>query len=353
MERSIYRIIDANFNRAREAVRMMEEYCRFALNCEPLAARTKQLRHQLCDAVSKLDSQQLIASRDTLNDVGVGCAVDNQMKRADLTDCFTAASKRLTEALRVIAEVTQTSNATVAAAIENLRYTAYTLEKDIALFSGIVGKFKHVKLYVIITSSQLLEVLRLTSNCATNGADCIQLRAKNVEDDAFFELACEFVKLCRRENVLSIINDRADIAIASGADGAHLGQHDLPIEKVRQLQVTPLIIGKTTHSEQQLLAACGQIPTYVSVGPVFATSTKPNLAPAGLDYVTRSIKTLAPTGVSHIAIGGITLGNIEQVLNAGTERIAVCSAVTKVPDPASACRAFKEKIESFLAAKSS
>ena len=347
MERSSYRIIDANFNRAREAVRVIEDYCRFALNCDSLSQRARQLRHNLCSAVGDLDTERLIASRDTLNDVGVGSVVDNQMQRTDLHDCFTAAAKRLPEALRTIAEVAQTINPAIALKIENLRYTAYTLEKDIVVFGSSVEKFKRVKLYVIITSKQLLEVLKLTESCATGGADCIQLRAKDIEDDEFFDIAGEFVKICRRENVISIINDRADIAIAAGADGVHLGQDDLPIEKVRSLQIKPLIIGKTTHSQQQIQAACAEMPTYVSIGPVFATATKPELAPVGLDYVSKAVKTLEPSGVSHVAIGGINLKNIDSILAAGAERIAVCSAVTQSPDAAAMCRAFKEKITAF------
>lgn len=345
MELSSYRIIDANFNRAREAVRVMEDYCRFALNSDSLSQRARQLRHNLCAAISNFDTEKLIAARDTLNDVGVGSTVDNQMRRTDLHDCFTAAAKRLPEALRTIAEVAQTINPAIALKIENLRYTAYTLEKDIILFSGGVEKFKRVKLYVIITSQQLLEVLQLTNSCAAGGADCIQLRVKDVEDDTFFDLASEFVKACRHQNAISIINDRADIAIVTGADGIHLGQNDLPIEKVRSLQIKPLIIGKTTHSQQQLVAATSEMPTYVSLGPVFATSTKPDLAPVGLDYVTKAVKLLEPSGVEHVAIGGITLENIDQVLRAGAKRIAVCSAVTKATDPAEMCRAFKEKIQ--------
>jgi len=347
MERSSYRIIDANFNRAREAVRVIEDYCRFALNCDALSQRARQLRHNLCTAIGNLDTERLIASRDTINDVGVGSIVDNQMRRTDLHDCFTAAAKRLPEALRTIAEAAQIIDPAIALKIEDLRYTAYTLEKDVVVFSSGVEKFKHVKLYVIITGKQSLEVLQLTESCATGGTDCIQLRLKDVEDDEFFEIAGEFVKICRRENVISIINDRADIAIAAGADGVHLGQNDLQIEKVRPLQITPLIIGKTTHSQQQILATCSEMPTYVSIGPVFATSTKPELAPVGLDYVTTAVRTLEPSGVGHVAIGGINLENIDSVLAAGAEKIAACSAVTAAPDPAAICRAFKEKIAAF------
>ncbi len=347
MEQSVYRIIDANFNRAREAVRVIEEFCRFALNSTSLTSRAKNLRHQLSAAIAKLDAARLISSRDTLGDVGVGQTVENQLQRTNLYECFTAACKRLTEALRTLAEMTQTLAPSVAAQIEHLRYNAYTLEKDITIFSDTAEKFKTVKLYVIISNSFPADILSLTSRCAAGGADCIQLRPKAANDDQFFALACEFTKTCKTAGVLSIINDRPDIAVAAGADGLHLGQNDLPIDQARKLQATPLIIGKSTHSIEQLQTACKDNPTYVALGPVFATETKPDAEPVGLDYLTRAVDILTDTGISSVAVGGVTTDNIDDVLIAGAKAIAVCSAVTDAPDPTTACRRLKDKITAF------
>jgi len=344
MERAAYRIIDANFNRAREAVRVVEEYCRFVLNSGALSERAKRLRHEVCAAVGRLDSGRLIAGRDTIGDVGVGQKVEGQLQRATLKDCFTAGAKRLTEALRVLAEVVQTQDRAVAESLERLRYEAYTLEKDILLFSEPVERFHRVRLYVIITSNLPADVLALASQCAAGGADCIQLRAKDIADDRLFAVAIEFVEICREMGALSIINDRADIAAAAGADGVHLGQNDLPVEQVRRLQLSPLIIGKSTHSIKELNAACPSLPSYVSLGPVFATPTKPDIERAGLEYVRQGLERLAATGISHVAIGGITVDNVEQVIWAGAERVAVCSAVAKAADPGEACRRLKERI---------
>src|SRR5512137_1290771 len=102
MERAVFRIIDANFNRAREAIRVMEDFCRFYLNSAVLSGRCKKLRHDLSSAIGTLDEGKLIANRDTLADVGTTIKVDGQLSRGDLKDCATAAAKRLTEALRTI-----------------------------------------------------------------------------------------------------------------------------------------------------------------------------------------------------------------------------------------------------------
>jgi len=344
MERAVYRIIDANFNRAREAIRIIEEFCRFALNSSSLTERAKQLRHELSAAIDKLDSSKLISSRDTLGDVGIGKTVDNQLQRNNLHSCFTAGCKRLTEALRALAETIQTINPSVAKTIENLRYASYTLEKDIVLFFDTTEKFKRVKLYVIISTGLPADVFSLAGRCVAGGADCIQLRAKGIEDDQLFALAAEFVQLCKNGGVVSMINDRVDIAVAAGADGVHVGQNDLPLEQVRKLQLSPLIMGKSTHSVEQLRAAIGQQSTYVSLGPVFATGTKPGAKPVGLEYVREATDILANTGIGHVAIGGITPDNVGEVLRAGAKSIAVCSAVTEAKDPAAVCRTLKKEI---------
>ena len=344
MERAANRIIDANFNRAREAIRVIEDYCRFALNSTWLSLRAKELRHKLARAVGKLDSGRLLSSRDTLNDVGVGRNVDNQITRSNLKDCLTAGCKRLTEALRTIAEITQINDRSVAKTIEDLRYDAYTLEKDIFIFAEPAEKFKKVLLYIVITSDLPAEIISLTYKCATSGADCIQMRAKTIEDDKLLATAAEFVRICSDEDVLSVINDRIDVAIAAGADGVHLGQNDLPLDCVRKLQATPLITGKSTHSIDQLSDACLEHPTYVGLGPVYATGTKPTVEAVGLEYIRQAKGVLADTGVSHVAIGGITIENVFEVLDAGAERIAVCAAVTRVTDPGNACKALKAKI---------
>ncbi|MBN2456630.1 MAG: thiamine phosphate synthase [Sedimentisphaerales bacterium] len=347
MNRSIYRIIDANFNRAREAVRVMEEFCRFTLNNEQLTERAKKLRHELSAIISKLDSRRIITSRDTPGDVGAGKKVETSIKRETLRDCLTANCKRLTEALRAIAEMVQIIDPAQAERIERLRYNSYTIEKDIIICSDTLNKFSGVRLYVIVSSNLPVDVISLTQQCVTGGADCIQLRAKDINDDKLYALASEFVRICKQANVLSIINDRVDIAIAAGADGVHLGQNDLLVEQARRLQLTPLIIGKSTHSPSQLESACIEQPTYVSLGPVFASGTKPSYQAVGVGYVQQGTKELQEKGIAHVAIGGITVDNLEKVIKAGAKAVAVSSAVTSAKEPAKACQQLKETISSY------
>ncbi len=347
MERATYRIIDVNFNRAREALRVMEEFCRFAVNSAQLTQRAKKLRDELSAAIGGLDGGRLMAGRDTTGDVGAGRGIDERLERSNLKDCLTAACRRLSEALRVLAETVRIADRTLGETIERIRFEAYAIEKDIVLFAEPVEKFRRVRLYVIVTSNLPAEILSLTERCAEAGADCVQLRAKDVKDDTLFAVSAEFVRICRDRAVLSVINDRVDVAVAAGADGVHLGQNDLPVEQVRRLQLQPLIVGKSTHSPAQLHAAVDEAATYVSLGPVYPTATKPRTAAVGLEYVRQALEALAGTGLGHVAIGGITPQNVEDVLQAGARTIAVCAAVTQAKDPAAACRALKEKIVAF------
>jgi len=347
MERSAYRIVDANLNRGREAIRVVEEYCRFALNCESLWGQAKQLRHKLSKTAEKLDQNKLLASRDVSADVGAGRIVADQFERKTVEDTCKAACKRLTEALRALAEMAQLFDRQTANDFERLRFEAYDLEKRIATFAAPAERFKETSLYVVISSGLASEVINITQKCISGRADCIQLRPRGMSDDQLRAVAVEFVGLCREGGVLSIINDRADIAVVSGADGVHVGQNDLPVEQVRRLQLSPLIVGKSTHSFEQLERACANEITYAALGPVYATPTKPSAQPVGLEYVRQASNRLLKAGICGVAIGGINQDNVEDVLKAGARTIAVCSAITEAKEPADACRKLKDKIVAF------
>ncbi|MFC1764215.1 thiamine phosphate synthase [Planctomycetota bacterium] len=342
IEKAVYRIIDANFNRAREALRVMEEYCRFALNHPTLSAQAKQLRHRLCQALSQLPATRLIACRDSERDVGAEIQVAGQLQRTQLEDCLTAGCKRLSEALRALTESIQTFDPNLAQSLERLRFAGYQLEKDIAVIGIPCQRYRQVRLYVLVSHDHPTEVLQQTQACIAGGADCIQLRSKHLDDRSYLSLAQDFVKICKDSHVLSIVNDRIDIAVAAEADGVHLGGNDLSVNCTRMLQREPLIVGSTTHNAFELTTAIADSPTYIALGPAFATHTKPDLDPVGLDYLRQAATTLSDTGIGNVAIGGITLDTLPAVLATGVQAVAICAAVTAAPDPKAACQAFKE-----------
>jgi thiamine-phosphate pyrophosphorylase len=288
--------------------------------------------------------QRLVTARDTENDIGRGIEVADQMKRGGFEDCVTAGFARTTEALRVLAEAAATIDAAIAGTFEQLRYDCYVLEKDISLFGFSALRFRKVRLYGIITVESCSDVLTVAKAAAENGADCLQLRAKQITDANFLALAKSFVDLCKHHNVISIINDRVDIAVAAQADGVHLGQDDLPPVEVRKCQLAPLITGISTHSMDELAKAIEQMPHYVGLGSVFPTDTKQQVKVAGLEYIARAIQFLKDKPVEAVAVGGISLETIEKVLQTGARRIAVSSCICKAENPGQVCRKLKQKI---------
>lgn len=347
MERTVYRIIDANFNRAREGLRVMEEFCRFGLNNRQLSGKAKEIRHRLCDAIKSIEYERLIASRDSKADVGSDLVVEGQSERDSLKECFVAAAKRTTEALRAMAEAVKIMDAGLAGVLEKLRFEVYTFEKEVVQVSFARKRFENVRLYVIISveaDDQDEQVLNMVEKCCAGQADCIQLRCKGVGDLKLLELAKRFVEICRSRQVISIINDRADIAVLSGADGVHAGRDDLPAEQIRKLGTRPLIVGGSTHSVKELKEAISTGVDYVGIGPAFKTTTKPGLKAAGLEYIKQAVKMLEGTGIGHVAIGGVGLENVESVINAGAKAAAVCSAITDAADPEKATGELKNKI---------
>lgn len=163
------------------------------------------------------------------------------------------------------------------------------------------------------------------------GARFIQLREKHLSPLEFYEAARPALEVARRYGAALIINDRVDIALAIGADGVHLGQNDLPPDAARQVLGAQAIIGYSTHSVTQALAATAMPLDYLAIGPVFATQTKENPdAVVGLEGVRRVREALGADKLL-VAIGGITLANAPQVLDAGADVVAVISALLSEP----------------------
>jgi thiamine-phosphate pyrophosphorylase len=203
--------------------------------------------------------------------------------------------------------------------------------------------FSLPKLYPI-TDSRItgLSHAEQVEQLAAGGATLIQLREKLASPREFYESALEAMKTARRLGVQIIINDRLDIAIAAGADGAHLGQDDLPPERARAIAGPEFIIGFSTHNLKQALEANFAAIDYLAIGPVFQTSTKENPDPViGLETIgeikRRISKPLA-------AIGGITLDRAQETIAAGADSIAVISDLYSTSDIAARAREFFNRL---------
>ncbi|MCX7022913.1 MAG: thiamine phosphate synthase, partial [bacterium] len=162
------------------------------------------------------------------------------------------------------------------------------------------------------------------------GTGAFQLRIKDQDDAVFFRLAEEFTERCRKAGVAFIVNDRPDVALLTGATGVHLGQCDLPVERVRRLVGPGMLVGKTVRNPSQANAAVQAGASYVALGPCFATPIKPDQRPVGTKVLRQTVQL---TDAPVCAIGGITPVNLGEVLDAGPAYVAVISAVSRSDTP--------------------
>ncbi len=169
----------------------------------------------------------------------------------------------------------------------------------------------------VITSNDHVEIARQACRA---GARILQYREKTASADTQLRTASEIRRITRAHGCLMIVNDRPDIALLAGADGVHLGQGDIPVARARSLAPSGFLIGVSTHSLEQALQAESQGSDYIGIGPVFATPTKENYPPIGLDTL-RQVRDAVHLPV--VAIGGINLQNMAQVKAAGARNVAM------------------------------
>ena len=178
------------------------------------------------------------------------------------------------------------------------------------------------------------------------GSDLIQLRAKNSSAEEVRRMATAILPVTRKAGVSLVINDYLTVAMETGAEICHLGQEDFfdaGHTHISQLKIrdSKLQIGLSTHAPEQAQRALAAEPTYIAIGPVYATGTKPTAKPVTLEYVRWAADHVT---IPWFAIGGINLENLEEVLAAGARRICVVSAILNAPDIAQACRQFKKRL---------
>ena len=337
------RILDASANRAREGLRVVEDYARFALDDPGLTRRLKEVRHRLADALRGLGPDLLLTSRDTRGDVGTHIMTPSEAVRESPRAVLTANFKRTAEALRSLEEYAKLLDPWLAGRFEVLRYDTYTLEKltlAAAYSNRILGDSR---LYLLIGGLPTLgDLTWVVGEALAGGVQVVQLREKAVPDRILLERAKAVRTLTARAGARFILNDRPDLARIAGADGVHLGQDDLDARDARRIVGPNALIGRSTHDREQLDAAILEGASYLGVGPVFPGETKPFDEYAGLSFLSQAAEA---TALPWFAIGGIDVINLEEVLDAGARRIAVSGAITRADRPRLAAAELRARLE--------
>ena len=351
---NVKRIIDANANRTREALRVMEEAARFILDDSDLCKELKSMRHDFAAAISQIEGLEI--NRNTTGDVGTTITTPREYKRESIAAVAIAAGKRLSEALRAIEEYSKVlpannakntthsdnissknSGSQIAGLIEQLRYRGYTIEKKLNLALSSTKKTQWTCCFLLTCSMCEKKPWKEVLNEAIEGGvDCVQIREKENEGGLtgkkLLAHVREIVSICHAKGVSVIVNDRPDIAMTGGADGVHLGQGDLPCDEVRKLFGSQLLIGVSTSCIEEAERAFKMGADYCGVGPMFETTTKKKDVIVGAKYLREYVLW---GKLPHLAIGGIEPNEekIGELKEAGLKGVAVSSVICTAENP--------------------
>jgi thiamine-phosphate pyrophosphorylase len=339
------RIIDANCNRVSEGLRFLEDVARFMLNNADLSRQLKTIRHDIIKNINKLGIQ-LISQRNSVDDVGYDS--ESLSGQQDMVSLIAANSKRAEEGLRVIEELAKLPEISMvldSIVFQRYRFNIYSVEQS--LLSLLLRKQKTAglgDLYVIIDTGFLgkTDPIDAATKVINGGVKVLQLRDKLNEKKKVLAIAHKLKDLCHKSGALLIINDYLDIALAVDADGIHLGQKDLPLPLVRKELPMDKVIGCSATNLTQALKAESQGADYIAVGAIYATRTKENASVVGIECLCQIKQKLK---IPIVAIGGIKMDNINEVIYAGADAIAVISAVLGQNDIEKAAKRMVSKIE--------
>jgi thiamine-phosphate pyrophosphorylase len=336
MDKSL-RIIDANFNRAREGLRVIEDIMRLYYENRQMVKAIKDFRQDFSEKIiSQYGFYRLRKQRNADKDQGKD--FDNTGK-CDIVTTLQKNLLRVGEALRVIEEFSKIKKPKTAGIVHSFRFRFYTIEKKITE-SVDIKKIPLPCVYVIINLQDRQDISGIIKKTVAGNPDIIQLRYKGNNSGFFLSSAIKTRKLIPK-NIIYIVNDRADICILSEADGIHVGQEDLPPAAAKTL-LEDKIIGLSTHNLTEIKKAVKQNIDYIAVGSIFHSPTKPQKKPQGTEILTQAKKEIT---IPLIAIGGINIKNCGEIINNGADGVAVSSLVEKSAEPGKTIQKLKRMVD--------
>ena len=345
----VWRAIDAAANRAAEAVRVVEDVVRFVLDDLELTRVAKDLRHALATQLAAAGLRSRAAMRDVQGDVGAGLEPSATLRRASAADLVAANAARAGQALRTLQECAAVVAPEAVAGFEQLRYRLYGLERRALAATRARERLAGVNLCVLVDGRQDMPAfVRLIESLLDAGVRMLQIRDKHLPTPALAARAARAVAVVRQRGgddpAIVIVNDRADVAVATGSAGVHTGEDDLPIALVRRVVGPDLLVGRTAHTLAEARAAVTEAADYLGVGPCFPSATKAFGTCASPDFL-RAVADEVRLPV--FAIGGISLESLDELVPLGISRVAVASAVTAAADPAAAAAALIARLRTL------
>ena len=350
-------IVDANLNRAREGLRVLEDFARFVRRDGDVTRDLKQLRHSLvaCERGLRHEVTDLVTHRNTAADVGTDITTTGEACRQSLADVVVANARRIQESLRSLEEFGKLLSPLFAGKIKQIRYESYDLEQrltleDAGVAHGVIdtryqrkARLASAQLCVLVSEANCcLKWRDVVEKSLTGGADVVQLREKSLPREEIVRRGKWIAAACKSHDALFILNDRCESAIAACADGVHIGQEDATVGEARRILDVTMLVGVSTHSKSQLLRACSQDVDYLGVGPVFRSNTKSFDSFPGMPFVAQAAEF---ADRPWFAIGGIDGANIDNARQSGAQRVAVSNAVIASADPEQTARQLKQMLQ--------
>jgi len=340
MPHQVLRLVDASMNRVGEGLRLLEDVARLLLDDAVLTGRLRAMRHELLTSDASLQLE-LVGARDAAGDVGVDTQAAPGDRLRDLTLTVIANARRVQESLRSLEELAKLPEAggrLDSDRFKHARFSLYALEQELLGRLTRRDRSKRIRgLYVIIDTVFIggRTHAQVTVQALRGGAGVIQLRDKTTGRAELLEIARGLKALCHEHGALFVMNDYLDIAVATGADGLHLGQGDLPLGEARRLVPLDMLLGTSCTSVELAAAAEAQGADYIAVGSMYPTLSKETAVVVGPEMLQ---KVRQKTSRPLVAIGGINRGNVGEVVRAGADSICVISAVLGSDNPEEAAR---------------
>jgi thiamine-phosphate pyrophosphorylase len=327
------RMLDANFNRVAEGLRVVEDIFRFCFDHGDIQARLKGVRHRLM-VQAPADGHELW--RQALEDVGFRAEDAWEEDRSGTRDLLRANFKRAQQGLRCLEELIKLERPAAAREIKALRYEVYDIEGTALAW---IERPQLARGLYLILSEPAAGYRALARMAVAAGLPVIQLRYKGSDMHRCLSLARGLREITRDTRTLLIVNDRPDVALLADADGIHLGQSDLPPEAVRRLMGPRKLLGLSTHNLDQVRRA-SQLPVdYIGFGPLYPTTSKTHPDPAtGLGPYLEA-RRISPHPV--VAIGGLNASRLARLGTAACPHPAMMGAVADTSDPQAAMRAIQ------------
>ena len=323
----VARLIDANLDRSREGLRVVEDWCRFGLERDDLVISLKDWRQRL----GKLHQERYKQARSTVTDPGAGLEHPAQLDRHSPRQVVEANCGRVQEALRVLEEYGRSVDPLLASEAAAIRYGLYDLEVTCLKATGGNNRRNRLRdCQLCLITTPCPDLIDRVTAALRSGVAMVQHRCKSGSDRERLEEARTLADLCQHHGALLIINDRIDLALAVDADGVHLGQDDLPTDVARGLIGPERLLGRSTHSLDQVAQANREDCDYLGLGPVNTTAVKPERPAIGAALVGEA---LAIAQKPVFAIGGITQTNLSQLTATGCRRVAVIGAIMGADNP--------------------